>query len=142
PASQVDAGVLQVMISLGAGLLVFTTGTHRELLRLLAASLERYPAGTWHVTAAAGDGIIRLGSSMMSMALRVALPVVAILMLIGLSLGLLGRMQQQLQLLSLAFPIKMLAALAILTVLAPLIPNVFHAAAERTLATLTRTLAP
>jgi flagellar biosynthesis protein FliR len=142
PTSQADAGILQVMISLAGGLLFVTTGTHRELLRILAASLERFPAGTWHVTAAAGDSVIRLGSSMISLGLRLALPVVAILLLIDLSLALLGRMQQQLQLLSLAFPIKMLAALAILIVLAPMVPSLYNAAAARMIATLTRTLAP
>ena len=55
-------------------------------------------------------------------------------------LRLLGRMQQQLQLLSLAFPVKMLATLAILTALAPQIPKLFSAGAERTLAVLWRSL--
>jgi len=58
--------------------------------------------------------------------------------LIDVALALMGRMQQQLQLLSLAFPVKMLAALGVLVALAPLIPKLFSAAAERTLSTLLR----
>ena len=46
--------------------------------------------------------------------MRLALPVVALLMLVDLALALLGRLNAQLQLLTLAFPAKMLAALLLL----------------------------
>jgi flagellar biosynthesis protein FliR len=49
-------------------------------------------------------------------------------------------MQQQLQLLSLAFPAKMLAALALLAVSAPMIPRLFSTTAERTFTALWRLL--
>ena len=45
------------------------------------------------------------------MALRLALPVVALLLMVDVALALLGRLNQQLQLLALAFPAKMLTAL-------------------------------
>ena len=77
---------------------------------------------------------------MFSIGLRVALPIVALLILIDFALALLGRVQQQLQLLSLAFPAKMAAALALLAALAPVIPKMFSAAAEHTLAMLWKAL--
>jgi flagellar biosynthetic protein FliR len=138
PTSQADSGVLQVVMSLVSGVLFFTLGVDRELFRALALSLERFPAGTWHLTAASTDGIVRLGGGMLTTGLRVAMPVAAILLLIDVALALLGRMQQQLQLLSLAFPVKMLAALALLAALAPVFPRIFSGAAERMLAGLWR----
>jgi flagellar biosynthetic protein FliR len=75
---------------------------------------------------------------MLSVGLRLALPVIALLILIDLALALLGRMQQHLQLLSMAFPAKMACALAILAALAPVVPKMFGAAAEHTLAVLWR----
>jgi flagellar biosynthetic protein FliR len=141
PASQADAGILQVMMMLTAGLLFFTLGLDREVLRVLAASLERFPAGAWAPRAASLEGIVALGGGMFSLALRLAFPVIALLLLLDVALALLGRMQQQLQLLSLMFPVKMLAALAILAVLAPLLPRLFQSAAERTLTALWRLLA-
>jgi flagellar biosynthesis protein FliR len=45
-------------------------------------------------------------------------------------------MQQQLHLLSLAFPIKMIAALGLLVALVPLTPKLFSAAAAHTVAAL------
>jgi flagellar biosynthesis protein FliR len=45
-------------------------------------------------------------------------------------------MQQQLQLLSLAFPAKMLAALAVLMILAPGIARLYQSASSETMAAL------
>jgi len=136
PSSQADSGVLQVVMTLITGLLFFTTGVDRELIRVLSASFEKFPAGSWAPSAASLDGGLHLGAGMFSLGLRIALPVIALLLLIDLALAMLGRMQQQLQLLSLAFPVKMLAALAILAALAPVIARIFEGAAGRTIGAL------
>ena len=140
PNSEADSSVMQVLSSLFTGMLFFATGLDRHLIRVLAASFERLPAGSWTPSAANLDGIVRLGGEMLSTGLRLALPVVAVLLLIDFALALLGRVQQQLQLLSLAFPVKMAAALAILAALAPAVPKMFGAAADRMLAELWRSL--
>jgi flagellar biosynthesis protein FliR len=140
PNSQADSSILQVLASLSTGLLFFTTGIDHQLIRVLAASFEKFPAGSWAPASANLEGILRLGGEMLSTGLRLALPVVAVLLLIDFALALLGRVQQQLHLLSLAFPAKMAAALVLLAVLAPVVPKMFGAAAERTLAALWRSL--
>ncbi len=137
PTSQADSGVLQVLMTLMTGLLFFSTGADRELLRVLAASFERFPAGAWAPSAANLEGVLRLGAGMFVTGLRIAMPVMALLLLIDLALAVIGRMQQQLQLLSLAFPVKMLAAIAMLSAIAPVAVRVFTGATERTLAALT-----
>jgi flagellar biosynthetic protein FliR len=131
PTSQADAGVLQVMTMLTTGLLFFSTGVDRVILRALARSFQTFPAGSWSPTAHGIEGILQLGGGMFSLGLRVAMPVVALLLLIDVALALLGRMQQQLQLLSLAFPVKMLAAVVLLAVLAPVVAKTFQASSER-----------
>lgn len=140
PTSEADSGVLQTMASLFCGILFFSVGMDHQLIRLLAASFLKFPAGSWAPAAVNLDGVIRLGSDMFSVGLRVALPIVALLILIDFSLALLGRVQQHLQLLSLAFPAKMAAALALLAALAPVIPKIFAAAAEHTLTMLWKVL--
>jgi flagellar biosynthesis protein FliR len=140
PTSQADSGVLQILTMLMTGLLMFSAGIDRELLRLLGASFIRFPAGSWAPSAASLDGLVRLGSGMFALGLRMAMPVIALLLLIDLSLALIGRMQQQLQLLSLAFPLKMLATLALLAVLTPLLARLFTTSAQGTLDTLWRSL--
>jgi flagellar biosynthetic protein FliR len=138
PSSQADAGLLQVLFTLIGGLLFFALGLDREMIRILARSLERLPAGSWSTTRAGVDPLIALGGAMFTTGLRLALPVAAILLLVDLALALVGRMQQQLQLLSLAFPVKMLAALALLAGLAPLFPRIFSSSADHMLAVLRR----
>ncbi len=63
------------------------------------------------------------------MGVRLALPVVALLVMVDIALALLGRLNAQLQLLSLAFPAKMLVALLMLGWMAAAVPA--HADASR-----------
>ena len=65
PTSQSDSGVLQVIVSLAASLLFFVTGFDRQLIRILAVSLQRFPAGSWTPTAASLNGVVALGSDML-----------------------------------------------------------------------------
>jgi flagellar biosynthetic protein FliR len=138
PSSQADSSVLQVITMLTSGLLFFTTGLDGQIIRILAASFQKYPAGSWSMQASTLDSIIHLGAGMFSLGLRIALPVVALLLLIDVALALLGRMQQQLHLLSLAFPIKMMCALGVLAAIAPLMPKLFSGAASHTISALWR----
>jgi flagellar biosynthesis protein FliR len=62
------------------------------------------------------------------------MPVLALLLMVDLALALLGRLNQQLQLLILAFPIKMMAALGLLATMAALFPRVYRGYAEQVLA--------
>ena len=140
PNSEADSTVLQVVTSLSTALLFFTTGLDHQLIRILAASFTTFPTGSWTATTGSMDGLVHLGSAMISAGMRLAFPVIALLLLIDFSLAVVGRIQQQLQLLSLAFPGKMAAALAILVALAPVVPKVFAAESERTLGVLWRTL--
>jgi flagellar biosynthetic protein FliR len=138
PNSQADSSVLQVITMLTTGLLFFSLGLDGVVIRILAASFEKYPAGSWSFSPATMDTVIHLGAGMFTLGLRVAMPVVALLLLIDVALALLGRMQQQLQLLSLAFPIKMMAALGLLGAMAPLMPKLYSGAAAHTISALWR----
>ncbi len=138
PNSQADSSVLQVITMLTTGLLFFSLGLDRQVIHILGASFQKYPAGSWSMQSSSFDSIIHLGAGMFSLGLRVALPVVALLLLIDVALALLGRMQQQLHLLSLAFPIKMMCALGVLAAIAPLMPKLFAAAASHTISALWR----
>jgi flagellar biosynthetic protein FliR len=124
PNSEADSGVLLVFAQLMGGLLFFALGLDRELLRLFARTLETIPAGSFAPGKASTESIIRLGSMLFAYGVRLALPVVALLLMVDVALALLGRLNQQLQLLSLAFPLKMLAALLLLAWTAPVFPRI------------------
>jgi flagellar biosynthetic protein FliR len=131
PTSQADSGVLLVFAQLIAGLLFFTTGLDREVIRIFASSLSTLPPGEFHITAGLAEAMVRLGSGVFSVGLRLALPVVALLGLVDLSLALLGRLNAQMQLMTLAFPAKMLAALALFAWLSMQYPRAFSAYANQ-----------
>jgi flagellar biosynthetic protein FliR len=128
PNTQADSGILLVFAQLIGGMLFFTLGLDRDVFRLLAESLASIPPGTFVFSPASADPLIRLGSSLFSVGVRLALPVVALLVLVDVALALLGRLNAQLQLLTLAFPAKMLTALLVLSWIAALFPRLLREA--------------
>lgn len=124
PFSQADSGVLVVFAQLVSGMLFFAMGFDRAVVRLFSASLDAIPAGAWPPGGLSAQPLIGLGGALFSAGLRLALPIIALMAMLDLTLALLGRLNQQLQLLSLSFPIKMLAALAALAWIMPLVPRV------------------
>lgn len=124
PNSEADSGVLLVFAQLIAGMLFFALGLDREVLRLFAETLDRIPAGAYTPGPGALAPILHLGATLFAAGVRLALPVVALLLMVDVALALLGRLNQQLQLLSLAFPVKMLLALAVLSWTAAIFPRV------------------
>jgi flagellar biosynthetic protein FliR len=124
PNTQADSGILLVFAQLVAGLLFFSLGLDREVLRLFANSLETVPPGAYVFGTQAAEVLIRLAGSLFSVGVRLALPVVALLVMVDVALALMGRLNQQLQLLSLAFPAKMLTALLVLSWIAVLFPRI------------------
>src|SRR4029077_19422938 len=137
PSTQADSGVLVVFSQLAAGLLFFTLGLDREVIRAFARSLDAFPAGSFALAPAGAEQILRLASGMFSVGLRLAMPVLALLLLVDLAMALLGRLNQQLQLLVLAFPVKMMAAIALLATLAVLFPRIYRDYAGQVLARVT-----
>jgi flagellar biosynthetic protein FliR len=124
PTTEADSGILLVMAQLFAGMLFFVLGLDREILRLFAQSLDKVPAGSYVFGPATALTVIRLGASLFAVGMRLALPVVALLVMVDVALALTGRLNQQLQLIHLAFPAKMLTALLVLSWIAALFPRV------------------
>jgi len=136
PTNQGDATVLQVMVQLMAGLLFFSLGLDRMVIRIFVRSLEVYPPGSFVPNASIALALQHLGAAMFATGFRLALPVIALLLLIDISLALLGRINAQLQLLTLAFPLKMLGTLAALAGMGTLFPAMLAKAANQTFAML------
>jgi flagellar biosynthetic protein FliR len=125
PNTEADSGILLVFAQLMAGMLFFAAGLDRQVLRLFAETLDKIPPGAYTPGIPAAEAAIRLGAQLFAFGLRLSMPVVALLVMVDVSLALLGRLNSQLQLLSLAFPAKMLTALAVLAWVMPLFPRVF-----------------
>lgn len=137
PNTQVDASILNVALGLLANLLFFAFDLHLHLVRVLAAGVKAQPLGAFAVSPRDAEAFIALGGMVFETALRLALPVVALLLLVDLTLGLLNQAQPRMQLLTLAFPLKIVAAIAALYPVLPQSPRLFHQLAERSFELLT-----
>lgn len=138
PNSQANSSVLQLLAQLTANLLFFASGLDHAAVRAFARSLAAFPPGSrwegqsWMEALAAG------GAAMTELGLRLALPVAGLLLLTDVTLALASRIQGQLQLLAMAFPLKMLMALAALAALAPVTVWIHRAAAHVAIESLRR----
>ncbi len=140
PNTEADSTVLLLLAQLTAGLLFFAMGFDRVLLTILARSLETHPPGAFIASRASVEALVALGSSIFSTGVHLALPLMTLLFLIDLSIGLLGHLNAQLQLIALAFPAKMLTALAALSFLVLLIPKLYEQLGAETFTALGRLL--
>lgn len=141
PATQADTTSLQVLSQLLAGSLFFAFGFDRQVIRILARSLASIPGGTYAVNSTIVEAVARLGSAIFVTGLQLAAPVLALMLLLDIAFAVLGRLQTQLQLLSLSFSIKMLLGLSFLTGILPFFPAVFAKSAAATFEMLLRLLA-
>ncbi len=142
PTTQADTTSLQVLSQLLSGSLFFAFGFDRQVIRILAHSFQSIPGGTYTLNSSIAAAITRLGSAIFVIGLQLAAPVLALLLLLDIAFAVLGRLQTQLQLLSLSFSIKMLAGLAFLTGILSFFPAVFAKSGAATFQTLVRLLNP
>lgn len=135
PTSQADSGVLGVIAQLFSGLLFFALGVDRQIVAVLAASVS---SATVVPLATAADWIVDLSRTIFSAGLRLALPVAALLVTVDVALALVSKVNQQLQLITVAFPAKMLLALVILASSLPAFVLVYRAEASRVFTVMER----
>jgi len=125
PQSGADSTVLVTMAQLAAGVLFFATGLDRQVLLIFAHSLQSHPPGTFALSQSIVTQVMKAGAVIFSGGFRLVLPIVALLAMIDISLALLSRLNGQLQLITLAFPLKMLASLALFAWLLSIFPRLF-----------------
>ena len=129
PTSGADSSVLLAIAQTTAGLLFFALGLDHQVLQAFAQSLRVHPPG--HVTLSPSmlNQVVQTGSIVFSTGLRLVLPLLALLLIVDISLALLARLNSQLQLVALAFPIKMMVSLGLLAWLVLVFPQVLTQAA-------------
>jgi flagellar biosynthetic protein FliR len=115
PASGADSTALITGAQVTAGLLFFAVGGDRALVRVLADSLRLCPPPAFAMNRGWAEAMTRFSSTIFSSGLRLAAPVLALLLLADFSLAVLGRLQAQLQLVTLTMPVKLLATLLVLS---------------------------
>jgi flagellar biosynthetic protein FliR len=125
PTSGADSAVLLTVAQLAAGLLFFATGLDRQVLLAVAQSLSSQVPGHFTVSPSMVNRLIQMGASIFTTGFRLALPLLSLLLMVEISLALLARLNSQLHLMLLAFPIKMLLALALFAWLLLILPRAY-----------------
>jgi len=123
PASGADSTVLLTIAQLTAALLFFASGADRLLVRALAESLRLAPPESFTLNKDWVVALNRFAATIFSSGLRLAAPLIALLLLADASLAVLGRVQQQLHLISLTMPLKLAATMLVLSATVVLQPG-------------------
>lgn len=128
PNSGADSTVLLTLAQITAGLLFFTTGADRMLIRALADSLRLCPPESFAIRKNWAEALIRFFASIFANGLRLAAPIVALLLLADGALAVLGRVQTQIHLVSLTMPVKLCAAMLLVAATLGFQPQFFETA--------------
>jgi flagellar biosynthetic protein FliR len=136
PTTQADSDVLQVVARLTGGLLFFAFGLDHQILRALALSLQLHPPGQFVLTRALVSTVVALGANIFVLGLRLAFPVLGLLLLSEIALALVGRLSSSLQLGHSSAPIKMLFSLGALAALLKIVPGLYSEYADQLLRVL------
>lgn len=126
PTTAADSTVLLTVAQLTAALLFFASGADRLLVKALAESLRIEPPESFIVNRIWAAALIQFAATIFSSGLRLAAPLIALLLLADASLAILGRVQQQLHLISLTMPLKLAATMLILSATVGLQPGFFE----------------
>lgn len=142
PLSQVSLPVIGTLKNLVALFVFFVSGAHTYLIQALAFSVERVPhLGFGYLT----KGILQnhlfkyialLSGGMFISALKIALPVIGVLLLVSVTLGILSKAAPQMNMLVLGFSAKIVIGFMVLAFLAPLLVQTMFAEMDRSITTL------
>jgi flagellar biosynthesis protein FliR len=131
PASGTTENAVASFMSLIALLCFLAIDGHLMLVHALSESFRVFPLTDAARIPLDLDRLVRLASDMFAIALSLALPFIAVLLLINVVLGVLARVAPQLNIFAVGFPLTLLAGMTLLFTLLPYIEGPLRGALER-----------
>jgi flagellar biosynthetic protein FliR len=119
PQNGVQVPVLSQFYILLATLLFLVLNGHLMLIQMLAESFHTLPVGVSGVDRGFLEQIIRWTSEMFAGGLLIALPAVAVLLLVNLGMGIITRAAPQLNIFAVGFPMTMLLGFLVIWLTLP-----------------------
>lgn len=126
PLSQQSHTVIAQFYHLLALVLFFSTDAHLFLLAALARSYQSVPPGGLSLSPALLQRLIDLFRELFPLALRIAMPIAGLLLLIDLLLGYLARTLPQLNVFAVGFAVKIAAGLLLIAWTLPQLTLLLH----------------
>jgi len=123
PTSGADSTVLLTVAQITAGVLFFVSGADQLLVRALAESLRLRPLESFSIQPHWSLAIAQSCGSIFRAGLRMATPVVTLLLLADVSMAALGRLQPQLHLIGMTMPVKLAGTMLILALCISVYPS-------------------
>jgi len=114
PATAHQTSIIGQYFTLLASLVFLSLNGHMLLVATILSSYDAIPAFGASLPAGTGDDVLRLSQSMFVVGLKLAAPVLVIILLINILLAILGRAVVQINVFVLSFPLTIAAGLAVL----------------------------
>lgn len=108
-STQIMAQILQVVFVL----LVLLNDGHLALLRLLGASFRGVPPTLGWMNGGVGRQLVGLSAEAFSVGLRLAMPIMAVSLVVNVCFGLIARLAPEFNVLFLSLPVKLLIGLSL-----------------------------
>ncbi|MEO8538495.1 MAG: flagellar biosynthetic protein FliR [bacterium] len=134
PITGAEFGVFDQFYSLLVTLVFFSINGHYLVVQTLAETTKAVPLGTFNPFIVTPDGIAGLIAGLTVTAVRLAMPVMAALVLTDLGMGLASRTVPQMQVLVVGAPIKILVGLLVLGAALPATVTLLHGVLGESLA--------
>lgn len=126
PASGAQATITSRFLSLLGMVLFLTLNGHHILIAGLNRSYELVPLMSAVLKGITVESVIRIFTQMVSLAVQIAAPIIAVILIVDVCLGLLSRTAPEMNIFMLGFPVKIGMGIFILTILIPLMGVVFR----------------
>ncbi len=128
PASGVRNNVLSTLYGNIALVVFLVTNAHHAFLRTLGQSYDSLPIGVGHIGESLPQGVIALLALVFTFGVRLAAPVIVVLLVTELALGLVSRSAPALNLMAVGTPVRLIIGLILLGFVAPAAVGTFAGA--------------
>jgi len=139
PQSGVRNNMVSTLYSLLATLGFLAINGHHAVLRALAASYAQLPIGGGHIDASLVGAVRDIFALVFTVGVRLAAPIVAVLLVVEVIVGLISRSQPALSSMVIGYPLRIIIGLFILALMVGTVPAVTNSLLENTLRLAGRT---
>ncbi len=113
PFSGLSSPAMEQILRILFVLIILLSNGHLALLRMLGASFRTIPPVMTWISAGLGERILALGTSMFTLGLGLAIPIMAAALLVDVCFGLIARLAPEANILFLSLPVRLCIGLGL-----------------------------
>ena len=133
PTSNTQSSAVSLFFGHMTVLLFIVMNGHLLVLMAVIRSFDAYPVGASLMAMLGKVRLFDIGTDLFSSALWIALPMIAVLLLINLTLGIISRVAPQMNIYAIGFPVTLTVGMLGIAVTLPLLDHPFAALFARTI---------